>query len=52
MGTNLQGYHLLWPDLPTFSQLQFTASKLKNVSALAPERKLLPNKQRMSAVAR
>ena len=19
MGTNLQGYHLLWPDLPTFS---------------------------------
>lgn len=25
MGTNLQGYHLLWPDLPTFSQLQFTA---------------------------
>ncbi|XAR57416.1 hypothetical protein NMG60_11025550 [Bertholletia excelsa] len=21
MGTNLQGYHLLWPDLPTFSQL-------------------------------
>ena len=23
MGTNLQGYHLLWPDLPTFSQLQF-----------------------------
>lgn len=24
MGTNLQGYHLLWPDLPTFSQLQFT----------------------------
>ena len=25
MGTNLQGYHLLWPDHPTFSQLQFTA---------------------------
>lgn len=25
MGTNLQGYHLLWPDLPIFSQLQFTA---------------------------
>nr|AXU98878.1 hypothetical protein [Brassica juncea]AXU98970.1 hypothetical protein [Brassica juncea]AXU99032.1 hypothetical protein [Brassica juncea] len=25
IGTNLQGYHLLWPDLPTFSQLQFTA---------------------------
>ena len=25
MGTNPQGYHLLWPDLPTFSQLQFTA---------------------------
>lgn len=25
MGTNLQGSHLLWPDLPTFSQLQFTA---------------------------
>ena len=25
MGTSLQGYHLLWPDLPTFSQLQFTA---------------------------
>ena len=25
MGTNLQGYHLLWPDLPTFSQLQFPA---------------------------
>ena len=22
---SLQGYHLLWPDLPTFSQLQFTA---------------------------
>ena len=29
MGTNLQGYHLLWPDLPTFSQLQFTASFTK-----------------------
>jgi len=27
MGTNLQGYHLLWPDLPTFSQLQFPAPK-------------------------
>ncbi|KAL9156209.1 hypothetical protein ABFS82_09G059300 [Erythranthe guttata] len=25
MGTNRQGYHLLWPDLPIFSQLQFTA---------------------------
>lgn len=25
MGTNLQGYHLLWPDLPICSQLQFTA---------------------------
>ncbi|PPD92170.1 hypothetical protein GOBAR_DD10890 [Gossypium barbadense] len=24
MGTNLQDYHLLWPDLPTFSQLEFT----------------------------
>ncbi|KAI5653910.1 hypothetical protein M9H77_31097 [Catharanthus roseus] len=28
MGTNLQGYHLLWPDLPIFSQLQFTALAL------------------------
>ncbi|KAG5628606.1 hypothetical protein H5410_000323 [Solanum commersonii] len=25
MGTNLQGYHLLWLDLLIFSQLQFTA---------------------------
>lgn len=25
MGTNLQGYHLLWPDLPTYSQLEFPA---------------------------
>ena len=31
MGTNLQGYHLLWPDLPTFSQLQFPAPlRLRN----------------------
>lgn len=29
MVTNLQGYHLLWPGLPTFSQLQFTASFTK-----------------------
>ncbi|KAK7232541.1 hypothetical protein RIF29_47804 [Crotalaria pallida] len=25
MGTNLQGYHLLWPDLPTFSQFKLAA---------------------------
>ena len=25
MGTNLQGYHLLWPDLPIFLENQFTA---------------------------
>lgn len=32
MGTNLQGYHLLWPDLPTFSQLQFTAPFTNRIS--------------------
>jgi hypothetical protein len=32
MGTNLQGYHLLWPDLPTFSQLQFTFESFTNES--------------------
>ena len=25
MGTNEQGYHLLWPDLPIFLENQFTA---------------------------
>ena len=39
MGTNLQGYHLLWPDLPTFSQLQFTApftkSKVKGLAGFS-----------------
>lgn len=33
MGTNLQGYHLLWPDLPTFSQLQFTAPFTKIIKS-------------------
>lgn len=33
MGTNLQGYHLLWPDLPTFSQLQFTAPFTNRISS-------------------
>ena len=33
MGTNEQGYHLLWPDLPTFSQLQFTAPFTNRISS-------------------
>lgn len=31
MGTNEQGYHLLWPDLPTFSENQFTARPTPSV---------------------
>ncbi|KAJ4945351.1 hypothetical protein NE237_000121 [Protea cynaroides] len=33
MGTNLQGYHLLWPDLPTFSQLPYHDDKCKGFCA-------------------
>lgn len=46
MGTNLQGYHLLWPDLPIFSQLQFTALSLleskERLESLPYERRLTP----------
>ena len=31
MGTNEQGYHLLWPDLPIFSENQFTARPTPSV---------------------
>ncbi len=46
MGTNLQGYHLLWPDLPTFSQLQFPAPL-----RLRKRRKWLESLLSLSAVA-
>ncbi|KAI4965573.1 hypothetical protein ZWY2020_051327 [Hordeum vulgare] len=35
MGTNEQGYHLLWPDLPIFLENQFTARPTRHQSCVA-----------------
>lgn len=35
MGTNEQGYHLLWPDLPIFLENQFTARPTPSCVAYA-----------------
>ena len=42
MGTNEQGYHLLWPDLPIFLENQFTARPTPScvAYACAPKRLL------------
>lgn len=51
MGTNLQGYHLLWPDLPTFSQLQFTALNFLEKLGLKATQLLRERNQRFGVFA-